>query len=115
MLNITKEEGQYRVELYKGDRLNTLLSDQVKEQLTELVEIPGTEVIFNLEGVRFIDTHGFEVLSEITGLAREKGSQFKLCNLSEDVKELVILLELEGKLTFVNCKNTREKILLVLE
>jgi len=115
MLKIAKQEGQYRVELFQVNRLNTLFSDLVKEQLRELFEEPGAEVIFNLEGVRFIDTSGFDALIEISQLARDKGSQFKLCNVSDDVRELVILLELEGKLTFVNCKNTREKILLVLD
>lgn len=115
MLKIAKEENQYRVELFQVNRLNTLFSELVKEQLRELIEEPGAEVIFNLEGIRFIDTSGFEVLMEITDRAREVGSKFKLCNVSDDVKELVILLELEGKFSFVSCENTREKILLVLD
>ena len=81
----------------------------------ELIEEPGADVIFNLEGIRFIDTSGFEVLMEITNRAREVGSQFKLCNISDDVKELIILMELEGKFSFVSLENTQEKILLVLD
>jgi len=115
MLKIAKEENQYRVELFQVDRLNTLFSELVKEQLRELIEEPGADVVFNLEGIRFIDTSGFEVLMEITDRARQAGSQFKLCNVSDDVKELVIMLELEGKFSFVSCENTREKILLVLD
>jgi len=115
MLKIAKQGNQYRVELFQVDRLNTLFSELVKEQLRELIKEPGADVIFNLEGIRFIDTSGFEVLMEITESARQVGSQFKLCNVSDDVKELVILLELEGKFSFVNCENTREKILLVLD
>ena len=115
MLKIAKEGNQYRAELFQVDRLNTLFSELVKEQLRELIEEPGADVIFNLEGIRFIDTSGFEVLMDITGRARQVGSQFKLCNVSDDVKELVILLELEGKFSFVSCENTREKILLVLD
>jgi anti-anti-sigma factor len=115
MLKIAKEGSQYRVELFQVNRLNTLFSDLVKEQLRELIEEPGADVIFNLEGIRFIDTSGFEVLMEITDRARQVGSQFKLCNVSDDVKELVILLELEGKFSFVSCQNTQEKILLVLD
>jgi len=115
MLKIAKEGSQYRVELFQVDRLNTLFSDLVKEQLRELIEKPGAEVIFNLEGIRFIDSSGFEVLMEITDHARDIGSQFKLCNVTDDVKELVILLELEGKFSFVSCENTPEKILLVLD
>ncbi len=103
------------MELFQVDRLNTLFSELVKEQLRELIEEPGVEVIFNLEEIRFIDTSGFEVLMEITDRARELGSQFKLCNVTDEVRELVILLELEGKFTFVNCKNTEARILLALD
>ena len=115
MLKIAKEGSQYRVELFQVDRLNTLFSDLVKEQLRELIEEPGADVIFNLEGIRFIDTSGFEVLMDITDRASEVGSQFKLCNVTEDVRELIILLELEGSFTFCTCVNTEEKILLVLD
>jgi anti-anti-sigma factor len=115
MLKIAKEGSQYRVELFQVNRLNTLFSELVREQLHELVREPGAEVVFNLEGIRFIDSAGFNVLTEVADRAREHGSQFKLCNVPDDVKELIILLELEGRFTFCACENTREKILLVLD
>jgi len=115
MLKIAKEGSQSRVELFQVNKLNTLFSDLVKEQLKELIGEPGADVIFNLEGIRFIDTSGFEMLMEITNRARAVGSQFKLCNVSDDVKELMILMELEDFFCFVSLENAREKILLVLD
>ena len=115
MLKIAKKENQYRVELFQVDRLNTLFSNLVKQQLFELVEEPGVSVIFNLEGINFIDSSGFDVLLEVSDRARELGSQFKLCNITEDVRELIILTELDGRFDFMTCENTREKILMVLD
>ena len=115
MLKIAKEGSQFMVELFQVNRLNTLFSDLVKDQLRELIEEPGAEVLFNLEGIRFIDSSGFEVLMEITDRAREHGSQFKLCNVTDDVRELIILQELEGRFTFCTCQNTEEKIQQVLD
>ena len=115
MLKIAKEGSQFMVELFQVNRLNTLFSDLVKDQLRELIEEPGAEVLFNLEGIRFIDSSGFEVLMEITDRAREHGSQFKLCNVTDDVRELIILQELEGRFTFCTCQNTEEKIHQVLD
>jgi anti-anti-sigma factor len=115
MLMISKEECQYMVELFQVNRLNTLFSDLVKAQLRELIEEPGAEVLFNLEGIRFIDSSGFEVLMEITELAREHGSQLKLCNVTEEVRELIILQELEGRFTYGNCQNKEKKIQLMLD
>ena len=95
MLKITRESYQCRVELFQVNKLNTLFSGLVKQQLQELVEESGTSVIFDLEGIKFIDTAGFEVLQEITSRAIHHGSSFKLCNVTDEVKELIILLELE--------------------
>ena len=115
MLKVAKEKNQYRVELFQVNRLNTLFSELVKQQLMELVEEPGVSVIFNLEGIRFIDSSGFDILLEVSDRARELGSQFKLCNITDDVRELIILTELEGRFDFASCEHTREKILVVLD
>jgi anti-anti-sigma factor len=80
-----------------------------------LISQPGIEVIFNLEGIRFIDSSGFGVLLEIAEKAGSNGNTFKLCNVTDEVKELIILLELEGIFTFCSMENTEEKILLVLD
>ena len=115
MLKVVKEDRRYRVELFQVNRLNTLFSDLVREQLLELVEEPGVSVLFNLEGIRFIDTSGFQVLLAVHEHARHHGSTFKLCNLSEDVQELMVLLELEDRLEVGTCVQTGEKILQLLD
>jgi anti-anti-sigma factor len=115
MIKISREGSECRVELLQVNRLNTLFSELVKEKLQELVEEPGISVIFNLKGIRFIDTSGFDVLKTITENARRYGSEFKLCNVTEDVKELMVLLELEKELTFCTCVPAEEKILQLMD
>jgi len=115
MLKIAKEENQYRVELFQVNRLNTLFSELVKQQLMEQVEEPGVSVLFNLEGIRFIDSSGFDILLEVSERARELGSRFSLCNITDDVRELITLTELEDSFDCISCENTREKILMVLD
>ena len=115
MLKIAKEESQYRVELFQVNKLNTLFSGIVKQQLRELVDEPGVSVIFNLKGIRFIDSSGFDVLLEISERASHSGSQFKLCNISDDVRELIVLMDLEGRFNICSCQHTEEKILVVLD
>lgn len=115
MLKIAKEGSECRVELFQVNRLNTLFSELVKEQLKELVEEPGISVIFNLEGIRFIDTSGFDVLLTVAKHARRYGSEFKLCNLTDDVKELMNLVELEEEFALCTCIPAEEKILQLLD
>jgi len=111
MLKIAKQGHEYRVELFQVNRLNTLFSDLVREQLKELVQEPGMAVIFNLDGIRFIDTSGFQVLLSITEHAMQNGSEFKLCNLTDDVKELMGLLELEEELVICTRAPVEDKVL----
>ena len=115
MLKIAKEEKHCRVELFQVNKLNTLFSELVKQQLIELVEESGASVVFDLEDIHFIDSSGFDVLLDVSDRAREMGSQFKLCNITDDVRELIILLELEDRFDFTSCKKTREKILVALD
>ena len=115
MLKIAKEEDHCRVELFQVNKLNTLFSELVKQQLIELVEEPGISIVFNLEGIHFIDSSGFDVLLEVSDRAREMGSQLKLCNITDDVRELIVLLELESRFDFASCEKTREKILMALD
>ena len=115
MLKVIRESDYYRVELFQVNRLNTLFTDLVRDQLKEMLEVPGTKVMFNLEGILFIDSEGFRVLKEVNHFAKELGSEFLMCNVTEDVKELIILLDLEGEFKFCKVENPKEKILLVLD
>ena len=115
MLKIEKSENTCKVELFQVNKLNTLFSDLVRDQLKELVQEPGVEILFNLEGIRFIDSSGFGVLTDISKLARNSGSQFRLCNITDEVSELVNLLGLEGKLDFGTLKSNGERILMELD
>ncbi len=115
MLKVAKDGEAYHVELFQVNRLNTLFSSLVEEQLGELLSQPGTEVVFNLRGVCFIDSSGFDVLGRISDLAARSGSSFSLCNVSEDVQELIRLLEMEGKFRYCTLKENAEKILMELD
>ena len=115
MLKIVKEGKHCKVELFQVNRLNTLFSDLVEHQLKELVEEQGNSVLFDLDGIKFIDTSGFNVLLEISELARVCGSEFQLCNVSDDVQELIILLGLEKRFSYCSCTRSEEKILMTLD
>jgi anti-sigma B factor antagonist len=110
MLKITKEGNQHSVELQQTNRLNILFIDLVKPQLDELIEKPGNSVLFNLEGIRFIDSAAFSMLINITDRTKHYGSEFMLCNVNDDVYELIKLLELQEKFSFCTGENKKEYI-----
>lgn len=82
------------VSLKDSERLNALISQAVKEQLLEYFNKPNTNVIFNLEGISFIDSTGFGVILSCMKAANNNYGQFKICNVNADVMELFKLLQL---------------------
>ena len=115
MLKVVKEADRYVVSLFQVNKLNTLFSDLIDQQLSNLVSVPGREVIFNLEGIRFIDSAGFDTLLTAHKTAAEHGVQFKLCNISDEVAELLEITELKDRLPVCECESSKEKILLELD
>ena len=83
--------------------------------MLELVDKPGSSVIFNLKDIQFIDSTGFDVLQEVAERARVAGSRFKLCNVNEEVRELLTLMELEEHFEYAQCEHIPERILQVLD
>ncbi len=115
MLKIAKEDGRYLVSLFQVNKLNTLFSELIFQQLSDLVSEPGRKVIFNLQGVRFIDSSGFATLIRTTEIARAKSAEFKICNVSDEVMELIELTQLKDKLPICECLEVREKIIMELD
>jgi len=82
------------VRLKDSQRLNALITEPVKEALLAYFNKPNTNLIFNLEGVAFIDSSGFGVFLSAMKAANNNYGQFKICNVNTDVMELFKLLQL---------------------
>jgi len=97
------------------NKLNTLFSELISQQLNDLVSVPDRAVVFNLEGIRFIDTAGFNALKRVTQIARVSGSRFQVCNIGEEVQELLDLTGMEGSLDIIPRLEVKEKIVMELD
>ena len=115
MLKVAKEGGKYLVSLFQVSKLNTLFSELISQQLNDLVKVPGRKVIFNLDGVRFIDSAGFSTLLKATEISRAIGSEFMISNISPEVQELIDLMSLNGTLHITQGFEVKEKIIMEFE
>jgi len=98
------------VSLYGLNKLNCLFAEQVGAELKELLKEESYDLLFDLSDIRFIDSAGFSMLKEVNEAAGNYSSRFILCNTSEEVNELLELVELKDY--FASCKReTREKVL----
>ncbi len=75
-------------------RLNAVIAEPVKDELKNFLTEKNARIILNLDGVKFIDSTGFSIFLSIKKLATTNGAQFKICNISPEVKKLFELLQL---------------------
>ena len=94
MLKLNTEDGIYKISFYKTRRVNTLNADSLREELTRIVSKPGTEVILSMEGINFIDSSGFQAIMAVVDRANHIGSRFRICDVSQEVYELLKLMKL---------------------
>lgn len=82
------------VKLKNAQRLSALIVEPVKDQLLEYFNKAKTRLVFDLQGITFIDSSGFSVLLSAMKAANNNYGQFKICNVSSEVMELFKLLQL---------------------
>lgn len=82
------------VKLKDTERLSALITEPVKEQLLEYFDKPNTNLIFDLQGISFIDSSGFGVFLSAMKAANNNYGQFKICNVNSELMELFKLLQL---------------------
>ena len=96
MLKIVRTEEGFHVAFQKIRRLNTVISAIIEKQLIQLLETPGTTLILSLEGIRFIDSSGFDTLLKLDQAARAHDGCFVMDRIAPEVSELLHLVGLQN-------------------
>lgn len=94
-----KHESKSGIEILTFDnvsKLNILIAQSLKEEVAQYLTKSNTKLILDLKGIEYIDSSGFGALLSILRNAKNNNSQFKICNISSDVMELVKLLQLHN-------------------
>jgi anti-sigma B factor antagonist len=99
MLKIEKINNITVVRFDNIDRFNALITEPVKEDLKSFFNNPGTRLILNLDGIKYIDSSGFGVFLSILKTATNNKGTFKICGITPEVMELFKLLQLHNVFT----------------
>ncbi len=94
MLETKKINDILVVRLKDTQRLNAMITEPVKVSLLDFFNKPNTNLVFDLQGITFIDSSGFGVFLSCMKAANNNYGQFKICNVNSDVMELFKLLQL---------------------
>jgi anti-sigma B factor antagonist len=95
MLTVDHIENTYLASFYNVSRLNVLNSKEIETQLLPLISQSESNLTLNLSGIKFIDSSGFETLLSLYKVAKLNNSNLNLINLSEELLELIKLVELD--------------------
>ncbi len=95
MLKVRSKDNFHRISFFKTRRLNTLIADELREELSRYVSTPGNEVELSMEGIQFIDSSGFKAIMEVVGQAEKNNSRFRISDVSQEVYELLKLMKLK--------------------
>ena len=101
MFEVNKINNTYIISLTNTNRFNTIIAKRIKGRLIRLIEQPGIGLILDFKGIHFIDSNGFDTLLVISKAAKTYGSKFYMYNISEEVRELINLVQLNN--VFANC------------
>ena len=107
MLKVRTKGEVYKVSFLKTRRVNTLIADALRDELSQYVSTPGREVVLSLEGINFIDSSGFEAIMTIVDVAKKHKSQFRISDVSQEVYELLKLMKLK---IFFEIDSTRQEV-----
>lgn len=95
MLKVRTKGDVYTISFFKTRKVNTLIADALKDELSRYVSTPGREVVLSMEGINFIDSSGFEAIMTIVDIANKHKSKFRIADVSQDVYELLKLMKLK--------------------
>ena len=96
MIQVDENNGILVARFTEGDRFNALITEPVKEKLLPYFSKPNTRLALSLKGIKFIDSSGFSVFLSLMKAANNNYGQLKICNVSDEVKELFKVLQLHN-------------------
>ncbi len=102
MISIDKKGDILIARFTSEDRFNALITEPAKEMLLSYYAAPGTKLVIDLEGIKFIDSSGFGVFLSLMKAASNSNGSFKICNLKPDVMELFQVLQLHNVFDIYN-------------
>jgi len=95
MITVDHIENTYLVSFFNVTKLNVLNSKELESRLLPMVRQKNSILKLNLNGIKFIDSSGFEALLNLYKSAKINSANLRLMNVSDDLTELIRLVELD--------------------
>lgn len=91
---LTEQAGFKVAEFIDLKRFTLAVTEEIKTELKPILSQKGTRLIFNFKNIEFIDSSGIGCIISLVKTAKSNQAEIKLCNLSNEVMEVMELLHL---------------------
>jgi len=95
MIKISKHNDITIVSFDNIDRITTLISEKIKDELKNIFQ-SNPRLVIDLKGIKYIDSTGFGIFLSLLKIANTNNGKFKICNVSPEVFSLFKLLQLHN-------------------
>lgn len=109
---VIKKEENYSYIQVTNERLDSLISPELKAELVMLVNKGANNIILDLKDCSYSDSSGLSAILVGNRLCEDSKGTFILCSLSQGVEKLVKLAMLDTILLIASNKEEAERLLL---
>lgn len=93
MVNIEKK-GTVDIVTFSVNKINALIAEEIRDEITKLFDLPNSKVIIELKGVEYIDSSGFGCFLSALKAAKSNYGTLKISSPEPGVKALFETLHL---------------------
>jgi anti-anti-sigma factor len=93
MVNIEKRDN-LEIVSFTVNKINALVTDEIKEQIIKVFENSSSKVIIDLKGIEYIDSSGFGCFLSVMKAAKSNYGILKFANAEPSVQALFETLHL---------------------
>lgn len=92
--NTSQQEG---ITIFKleGEIIDKNQTTEFIEQINKLIASGKKHIVLELSGLRYMNSSGLNILVNVLTKARNVGGDVSVCNLSEKVKQLLVVTKLD--------------------
>jgi anti-sigma B factor antagonist len=91
----------YSVLLVQSERLDSTISPQLKSELVVMNAEGVNNIIIDLQKTKYCDSSGLSSILVANRLCKNAGGIFVLCSISDSVKKLIAISQLDSILNIV--------------
>lgn len=94
MLHIKIENAITIVNFQAVNRFNYIISQNVKDEVNQIMRKRDTKLIFDFTNIDFIDSSAIGSLISILKTSKENNNSFALTNVNKEVQDLLEIMQL---------------------